>query len=67
MGYKQVSEQEFKDFIKSFPRKLEEDLYMDWYTWNDFSDGKIWPESIVCKAEITHEGERKMYIKVIAS
>ena len=42
-----VTKEEFEKYIKSYPNKLVRDYYMDWYSWNDFSDGKVWPESMV--------------------
>ncbi len=45
--FTEVSEAEFNEFIKSYPNKLDEDYFMDWFTWNDFSDGKVYPDSIV--------------------
>lgn len=46
---KDVTKEEFEEFIANYPNKLEKDYYMDWWSWNDFSDGKIWPESMVAK------------------
>ena len=34
-------------FVKSYPCKLDGDYYMDTYTWNDFRDGRVFPESMV--------------------
>jgi hypothetical protein len=45
----EVSEDELNAFIDSFPAPLSEDLYMDWYSWNDFSRG-VWPQSMVAMA-----------------
>lgn len=42
-----MSKEEFDAFLEAYPNKLEKDYYMDWYSWNDFSDGKVWPESVV--------------------
>jgi hypothetical protein len=49
----QVSREAFVEFLQTYPNPLE------WNctgicepplgSWNDFSDGKIWPESIVAK------------------
>ena len=46
---REVSKEEFEEFIKNYPNKLEKDYYMDWFSWNDFTlnDGCVWPESIV--------------------
>lgn len=41
-----VSREEFENFIKSYPRKLEKDWYMDWFSYNDFTLGN-WPGSMV--------------------
>ena len=45
----EVSREEFVEFIKNYPSKLDKDWFMDWYSWNDFSrnGGCVWPESMV--------------------
>ena len=48
--WKNVTREEMISFIKNYPKPLEQDFFMDWYSWNDFSDGKRWPESMVAKA-----------------
>lgn len=42
-----VTKDELMKFVKGYPCKLDEDYYMDTYTWNDFRDGRVFPESIV--------------------
>ena len=53
MKYKQVSRDEFFSFVKSWPRSLEWDVAgmcePPLGSYNDFSDGKVWPESMVAK------------------
>ena len=53
MKYKQVYRDEFVSFIKSWPHNLEWDVTLicdpPLGSYNDFSDGKVWPESIVAK------------------
>jgi hypothetical protein len=50
--FKQVSKEEFQEFLAKYPRKLEHDCSgipeppVD--TYNDFSLG-VWPESIVAR------------------
>lgn len=48
---KQVSEQEFKDFLTNYPNQLERDVNAIFdppmVSYNDFADGKVWPESVV--------------------
>ena len=36
---KEVSKKEFDDFIANYPRKLEVDYFMEWYSYNDFTLG----------------------------
>lgn len=36
---KKVSKKEFDDFIANYPRKLEVDYFMEWYSYNDFTLG----------------------------
>lgn len=51
--YKQVSKEELTAFVQSFPHNLVRDVNgmcePPQLTYNDFSDGKVWPESIVAK------------------
>ena len=49
-NWQYVSKEELIEFLKSYPYPLERDFYMDWYSWNDFRDGRIWPESMVAMA-----------------
>lgn len=53
---KQVSKEEFFKFVKKYPRKLEWDVCgicdPPLGSYNDFSDGKVWPESIVSKVKM---------------
>ncbi len=58
--WKFVTKQELIDFVKSYPFPLERDFYMDWYSWNDFRDGRIWPESMVAMASV-YDDEFKIY------
>ena len=50
---KQVSRQEYIRFIKNYPRDLDFDCTGIFEpplgTYNDFSNEKVWPESIVAK------------------
>lgn len=45
-----VTKEELNEFICAYPRQLDWDYYMDWWSWNDFSFGK-WPESMVAMAQ----------------
>ena len=42
---KEVSVEEFKEFVNNYPRKLEIDYYMEAWTYNDFELANIWPPS----------------------
>lgn len=45
-----VDKETYKKFIKTYPAELEGDFYMDWYSYNDFSNPETkWPESMVAK------------------
>ena len=48
---KTVSKEEFDKFVKSYPNKLEWDVTgicePPYGSYNDFSEGKIWPDSVV--------------------
>ena len=54
-----VSENKFFKFLHTYPRKLEEDFYMDSYTWNDFELANRWPYSVVaiCNTGLDSEVE----------
>lgn len=48
---RKVSKEEFNNFITGYPKPLEKDVYAvvdpPILSFNDFSDGKVWPESVV--------------------
>lgn len=58
-GFKQVTRQECIDFVKNYPVRLEQDVAGMFEpplrTFNDFSDGKVWPESIVAKVVLNED------------
>ena len=58
--WKRVTKQELIDFVESYPFPLEQDFYMDWYSWNDFRNGRKWPESMVAMAS-GYDDEFKIY------
>jgi hypothetical protein len=51
MTLKPCTKTEFDAFIAAYPRKLERNVFMagdpPLVTYNDFSDGKVWPDSVV--------------------
>lgn len=74
--YKKVSKEEFDNFVKNYPnsKKLNWDVFRacepPMGSFNDFSDGKVWPESMVAKVfmdwmgpdgEIDESGSRKFW------
>lgn len=73
-NFKQVSEMECREFVKHYPVKLQYDATgicePPLGTWNDFSDGKVWPESIVAKVNLQDGSayhsfkQREYFIKV---
>ena len=54
-NWENVSRDEFVDFIKSYPYDLVSDYYMDVISWNDFRDGRVFPESIVAMIDVRDE------------
>lgn len=46
-NWQKVSRDEFADFINSYPCDLDTDYYMGAISWNDFRDGRTFPESMV--------------------
>jgi hypothetical protein len=53
--FKEVTEAIFWDFIEYYPVKLEQDFFMDSYTWNDFQKADKWPESVVAKVMLGYD------------
>lgn len=52
-NWEKVSKDKLADFVKSYPCKLDSDYYMDYISWNDFRDGRVFPESIVAILDLT--------------
>lgn len=53
---KEVSFEEFNTFLKNFDKPLEKDVTgisePPTLTYNDFSEGKVWPESVVAAVSL---------------
>jgi len=51
-----VTKEEFDKFIKNYPNRLEKDISGIFepplLTYNDFSSGRIWPNSVVAYAHL---------------
>ena len=51
--WKEVTKDELIAFVRAYPRPLSRDCTgicdPPMESWNDFSDGKVWPESMVAK------------------
>lgn len=54
-NWEKVSRDEFVDFIKSYPYDLVSDYYMDVISWNDFRDGRVFPDSMVAIVDAMDE------------
>lgn len=39
MNFKEVTKNEFLEFVGNYPRKLESNFFMDWRDFYDFPDG----------------------------
>ena len=67
MAWKEVNKEELIKFIKTYPHPLSHDFYMDWHSWNDFRDDRVWPESMVAMMQEIYDTEtyriRDDYIK----
>lgn len=52
---KTCTKSELEDFVKNYPNKLEKDIIHfcepPLLTFNDFSNGKVWPDSIVASVQ----------------
>ena len=55
-SFVQVTKEEFGEFVKNYPIKLEWNVTAicdpPMGSYNDFSDGKVWPESVVAKVHL---------------
>lgn len=64
-NFRKVTKEEYTDFIKSYPNKLDWDVSgiseppMGFY--NDFSGGKVWPESMIAKVKLYDKEEDREY------
>jgi hypothetical protein len=56
-NWQKVSKDELTEFIKSYPYKLVSDYYMDQVSWNDFRDGRVWPESTVAIIDVMDDND----------
>ena len=67
MAWEIVNKERFVEFVQTYPYPLEHDFFMDWHDWNDFRDGRVWPESMVAMMQDMYETEiyriRDDYIK----
>lgn len=65
--FKEVSKEVFDAFINTYPRKLEWNITNisepPLGTWNDFADGKKWPESIVAQVKLYDESAYHFFKK----
>lgn len=52
-NWQKVSKDELIEFINSYPCELDIDYFMDHVSWNDFRDGRVWPESMVAMIDVT--------------
>ena len=54
--FREVSKEEFDEFVKNYPNKLEWNVTTicepPLGNHNDFMDGKVWPESMVTKVKL---------------
>jgi len=59
--FKKVSKKEYEAFISSYPNELDRNVVLfcepPMENYNDFTDGKIWPESMVAKRFLEHDRE----------
>lgn len=56
-NWQKVSKDELVEFIKSYPCELSSDYYIGFISWNDFRDGRVFPESMVAIIDITDKDE----------
>jgi hypothetical protein len=57
-----VSKKEFYTFIKNYPSILEKNICgfcePALLTYNDFSNGKVWPESVIASIKLNENDSR---------
>ena len=46
-NWENVTKDELTEFVNTYPCELDTDYYMGVITWNDFRDGRVFPESII--------------------
>lgn len=63
--YKKVDKKTFSCFVKNWPNKLEWDCLCTCEpplgSYNDFTTGKVWPESIVAKIRLHNNIQQREY------
>jgi len=63
---KQVSQREFEEFIQGYQKPLKKDwsaMFMPpFISYNDFSDGKVWPQSVVAFIKDHHDQEKEYFV-----
>jgi hypothetical protein len=64
MSTKEVTREEYLAFVNAWPNRLEFDIFGAGEphvgTWNDFTTGKVWPQSVVaseCREWLGPDGE----------
>lgn len=57
-NWQEVTKDELVEFISSYPCELASDYYMEAITWNDFRDGRVFPESMVALIDLMDESCR---------
>ena len=66
--FKSVSKEDFIEFIKKYPRKLDVDVYgicdPPFITYNDFELANRWPYSIVAKTYAYDDDPNDYYYEV---
>lgn len=67
MEFRQVTKIEFDHFIENYPIKLDYDVTgisePPLGSYNDFSRGKVWPESMVAKVKLYDGSEYHQFKK----
>lgn len=60
-----VERDEFVSFVRSYPGKLEADLYMDWVWYNDFTDssGDEYGKTVAMRSLPERDG--KVFYKIL--
>ena len=54
-NWEKISKDELTEFVNTYPCELSIDYYMGVMTWNDFRDGRVFPEGMIAVVDAMDE------------